>query len=484
MTFHDDPDLERRLRRIADDPQPPVPESVYRYAGEVARHRAGSRMHFSFRLGRGLSPLASAVGVIGAIVVAVLIAGLLLSARTDNAGRPSQSPTPTASLPPSYAPTPTPRPTPTTLPSATTMTTPGALSGWTGFSWKSGQKATDNWAGRVVAWRGGYVAANSGANPASSLWTSSDGETWTPVSSIPGPWFYVSAAPDGLVVLAIDYGARSAPDAAFPTSAPYSATVWTSSDGVNWRDAGTPDFGGLLISIAGTDSGLVATVMVSQGAGDQAASSAGVEFSTDGVHWTPETIESGLAWSNGPTVQSNGGRFFLMGGTTTGLARAAGMPRVVFASSATYSYVWWSDDGRTWIRSGGTISGFGQSIDFGRDGMLLNIDFGTTPGGVGMALSNDGGETWQPYDTFGPLGVAPCSGECSVQPDGVLGSNGTVFVAVKNGGKKAWLSYDGHTWSPIAWAGGDPSSASYNGFGGFTVLPRGVLLTGVYGAAK
>jgi hypothetical protein len=57
-------------------------------------------------------------------------------------------------------------------------------------------------------------------------------------------------------------------------------------------------------------------------------------------------------------------------------------------------------------------------------------------------------------------------------------------VAVKNGGKQAWLSYDGHAWTPIQWTGGDPFAAGYGGFGGFLVMPRGVLLAGAYGAAQ
>jgi hypothetical protein len=484
MTFHEDPDLEGRLRRIADQPQPPVPESVYRYAGEVARHKGGSRMRFSFRLGRGLSPLASAVGVIDAIAVAVLVAGLVLSVRT-NLAAPQSPPassaasigpvvTPSAGPTPSYFPTPTVRPTPTGGPVG--FTTPGVLTGWTGFSWKSGQNAGGNSVSRIIRWRGGYVATDS--EPGRSLWTSSDGETWTPVRSLPDAWIFVSAAPGGLVAIAMDYGSssESAPASESPSAASVSATVWTSTDGVVWDNAGKPNFSGTVGSVAGDQAGIVATVI--------STSSCMVEFSLDGLTWSPETVESTLDCNRGLTIQSSGSRIFLMGATTAGLTRTGGAPRIVLASTATYSYVWWSDDGRTWTRSGGFISGFGTSIDFGRDGMLLNTDFDSTPGGVGMALSSDGGKSWQPYDTFGPLGVAPCGGECSVQPDGVIGSNGTVFVAVQNGGKKAWLSYDGHTWSAIAWAGGDPSSASYNGFGGFTVLPRGVLLTGVYGAAK
>ncbi|MFI5258386.1 MAG: hypothetical protein ACHQ01_02070 [Candidatus Limnocylindrales bacterium] len=492
MTFHDDSDLERRLRRIAESPEPPVPDSVVRYAREVARRERRSGVRFSLQFGRGLLSVASAVGI---FVVAVIVAGLLLSARSNLAAPASPSPsgsaaatvgpiaTPTGTPAPSFEPTPTPVPTPTLI-STTGFTTPGVLGGWTGFSWASSQETRDNPVGRVIRWRGGYVATNHDSSPGNSLWISSDGQTWTPVTSIPGPWYYVASAPSGLVVISVDYGARSAPDQATPTPGPYAATVWTSTDGANWRNVGAPDFGGglTLTSIAGTASGLVATTFSSSS--DPTAVSGEIEFSTDGVHWTPETAAPALDWSRGVFVQSNAGRFFLMGGTTTPLAKAGDQPQIVLAATTQYSYVWWSDDGRTWARSGGTIYGYGQSIEFGRDGMLLTTDYEATPGGLGQAVSTDGGRTWQPDSNFGPLGQASCSGECSVGADGVIGGNGTYLIAVKNGGKKAWLSYDGQTWTPIAWAGGDPSAGSSNGFGGFTVLPRGVMLTGVYGAAK
>ncbi len=65
----------------------------------------------------------------------------------------------------------------------------------------------------------------------------------------------------------------------------------------------------------------------------------------------------------------------------------------------------------------------------------------------------------------------------------MIGANGTYFVAVTNGGKLAWLSYDGRRWTPIAWTGGDPTGTWYGG-DGFLVMPRGVLLANSYGAAS
>ena len=377
---------------------------------------------------------------------------------------------------------PTSTPTPTTPAAAPALTTTGLLTGWTGFSWAGGQAAGGNSIGKVIRWRGGYAAIDTTSNPGRALWTSPDGEIWTRVTALPPYWYELAASPAGLVVIVVDYGARSAPDQTFPTPAPYSATVWTSSDGVTWQDFGSPDVP-CLLSIAGTSAGIVATVAQPASTG-QCGGPDGVEFSSDGLHWTPEVVEPAVAWQAAPLVESDGNRFFLMGETTVALARSGDPAEFVLTSSMSRSYAWWSDDGVTWTRSGGTVGGNGSRIDFGRDGMIMTVDYsGFAPGGVGIAVSADGGKTWTPDSNFGPLGAVSCSGECSSAADGVIGGNGTYLVAVKTGGKQAWLSYDGVTWTPIAWSGGDPSSSSANGFGGFTVLPRGVLLTGVYGAA-
>ena len=68
-------------------------------------------------------------------------------------------------------------------------------------------------------------------------------------------------------------------------------------------------------------------------------------------------------------------------------------------------------------------------------------------------------------------------GECSQGPDGIIASNGVVFVAVKSDGR-TWTSYDGRTWVPTAGKSPTPD------LGTFLVLPRGVIVAGSYGAAK
>lgn len=502
MTFHDDPDLERRLRHIAEAPQPSVPGSVFEYAGEVTREKRGSKVRFSLGVsfGRGPVRLASAIGIAAALVVAVALASVLLSARSNQPGStPSMSPSSSASLSSSAVPVATPSassgPSETVGPSgtpaptmtATGFTSSGMLTGWKAFSWTKlaagnpilGDTTSVMGSGvtQVLKWRAGYVATGSifgNSDVASTgLWTSPDGGTWTPVTSIHETGVRVSVAPAGLIAIGVD-----------PITDALGST-WTSSNGSDWTNAGTPNFGGTLLSIAGTDTGIVATVSVTTGTGKFATGDYFVEYSTDGVTWSPETIDSGMTWNASapaPRVQSNAGRFFLLGSAASPVADAGAQPRMILAASvAPPSYVWWSDDGRTWTRSAGSFQATPQSIEFGRDGMLLNTRWDAVPGGTELARSTDGGKTWIPDGNFGPLGQVSCTGECGTGGDGVIGSNGTIFVAVKNAGKKAWLSYDGLNWTSITWNGGDPGVA---GLGSFLVMPRGVVLGNNYGAAN
>ena len=497
MTFNDDPedrDLERRIRSIADSPQPPVPGSVIRYAGEVTRHKRGSRKRFSpgFPSGRGPARLASVLGVAATLVVAVALAGVLISERSQQTGASSSSlpstsatgstkPTPSAAAvvvtqtPHESIPAGTPGPTLT----STNFETLGVATGWQGFSWTRLAANSPMLAGagisQVIKWQGGYAATgpNSGnlALPSVGVWLSPDGQTWTFALGIGQPTVMIAVAPVGLVAIGID--ASGTPQ-----------DLWTTSDGRTWSGStGVSNLPGSLVSIAGTSTGIVATVAVTTGSGKFAPTNYLVEFSTDGANWSPETIQPGLTWNAdapAPTVQSNAGKFFLLGSTTSPLAQVGGTG-IVFASSSAPSYIWLSDDGRTWTRSGGTFQAAPRRIDFARDGMLLETSWNAVPGGTELARSTDGGKTWAPDARFGPLGPTTCSVQCSTGPEGVIGSNGAVFVAVKNGGKQAWASFDGATWTPISWGGPDPATV---GLGSFVILPRGVLAGDLYGAAK
>jgi hypothetical protein len=362
-------------------------------------------------------------------------------------------------------------PTPTTSsgplpPAGPGLNTPGITSGWTDFTWR-GAPAGLAGMGQVLRWRGGYVATNASVGSsgiATLIWTSPDGQTWTQIKSIKNDEFMVSVAPAGLIALGFDASALGSPPLA----------VWASSDGVTWHNLGKPNLDGQVGSIAGTSSGIVAT-MGCPNSTCTSLPSQWVDFSTDGLHWTTQAA-GGVAFAQ--FVQTNGDHFYMMGMP----AATAGVPGFVLLGSkgGAQNQMWLSDDGRNWRVSGGGFAGDAAYIDFGRDGLLVHTSLNGTSGGVGQAYSTDGGMTWHDDTGFGPLGAVPCTfGACDVAPNGVIGSNGTTFVAVKKGGQAAWVSYDGRTWTAIPWTRGSPAYVD-----SFAVLPRGVLLNEAYGAGQ
>jgi hypothetical protein len=104
-----DPEIERRLRRMAA-PEPVVPESVYRYA--IAATQRNRRGRWPLFAGRSTSNLLARpiwlVGAALAVVVAVALAGLLVSVRWGAVGGPAAATSPAASATPTETPSPTP----------------------------------------------------------------------------------------------------------------------------------------------------------------------------------------------------------------------------------------------------------------------------------------------------------------------------------------------------------------------------------------
>ena len=418
----------------------------------------------------------SRVGRIRGLAVGLAAAGLVSGCGVAGA---SPSLPAVASVSPSAVSTSIEPSAPTPEPSAPSFTTPGITSDWTGFSWSqlpsNNPLVTADPGVQVLSWRGGYVTYGT-RNGAAFVWTSADGQTWIDVTAFAAPRVLMAVSPTGLVAVAGD------PSAAVP-----SETVWTSSDGVQWRNAGSPSGFAFVDSIAGTSAGLVATGHTLVGS-TIATSQYSVAFSTDGVNWTPVTVQAGITWDDaGPLVQSGEGRFWVMGGYTGGLSSSAAYrldalerPDARDGRSLLGSTVngkgglWWSEDGRTWTST--AIGSAGTELVFGRDGILAFSRQGI-PGYTSLARSTDGGKTWQGDNNFEPLGATVCGqGECSSGPDGVIGSNGMIFLAVKTNGK-AWVSYDGKTWTAVAW------NSSFPGYS-ILVLPRGVVAASAYGAAR
>jgi hypothetical protein len=409
-------------------------------------------------------PIGMALFACFVVVVAVL--GLRFSgqgsgtatASTYSTPIPSQStlrPSPSEVLSPSVHPG-------TSAPAL--FSTPGVVSNWKGFAWSqlpSGSALTTVDPGlQLVTWRGGYVLYGTTQGGAQAVvWVSADGTAWVQAAIPAAARILVAVSPSGLIAISGD-----------PTQASSTQAVWTSSDGLTWRNAGAPAGLGSIDSLAGTSRGLVVVGHVLEGSGKTATPRYGIEYSVDGSSWTPVTLGPGQIWNAdyAPLVQAGQDRFFLLaaqaGGAGTTGTQLSGV-------------VWWSDDGRTWTRSTGTIPDPGQVLDFGSAGILLHTRSPAVPGGEGLLLTRDGGKSWQADSSFGPLGAAVCGqGECSTQPDGVIASNAATFLALKSDGR-AWLSADGRAWNAIAWNGPRPDAGSV------LMLPRGVVVGDQYGAA-
>ena len=172
------------------------------------------------------------------------------------------------------------------------------------------------------------------------------------------------------------------------------------------------------------------------GTGKSAVLTYHVLFSTEGVNWSDVSAAAGISAVDGqlPRVQSGSGRFFLTG-VSGAAARRSAAEAVLVASASPHDVTLWSDDGRTWTKCGGAYTGLARKIDFGRDGLLMETDLGSVPGGTALARSSDGGKTWQVDANYGPLGAAECTGQCSAGADGQIVSNGTYFLAVKGDGE-------------------------------------------------
>jgi hypothetical protein len=256
-------------------------------------------------------------------------------------------------------------------------------------------------------------------------------------------------------------------DPSQPTTA---AEVWVSSDGVNWSDQGQSTDQAVPDSLAGTNTGFVLVEHTVSGAGKFATATTKIVASPDGVTWSPVTVQAGLDWAGdvSPVVVAANGRFFML--WYSGGAGASG--------KGLTGMIWWSDDGRSWTRSAGTISQAPMNVDVAANGLLVHTSTLTVGGGgAGLYTTRDGGKSWVPDPNFGPLGAAPCTGvQCASAPAGTIGSNGALMLAVGSSGQ-AWTSADGVTWASVSWGGPLPSA------GAMVVLPRGVLIGSKYGAA-
>jgi hypothetical protein len=226
---------------------------------------------------------------------------------------------------------------------------------WTPAAFGSGFDPTARWYNAVTAGGPGFVAVGSDFSggfpnvPAdSSIVTSGDGATWTPVAANPGfkaaTMGGVAAA--GAILVVVGSGSNGAPvvwtssdgrawprvtTSGLPTDAEIgdvttggpgvigvggeggNAASWTSTDGRSWHQA--PASGALsgarMLHVVATSHGVVAIGTVSDGSG-------AAWTSPDGTSWTKLDLGESFAGALVSTVGEIGGRTVVFGTTQAG----------------------------------------------------------------------------------------------------------------------------------------------------------------------
>jgi hypothetical protein len=338
------------------------------------------------------------------------------------------TPAPTSSQQPETSPTPVPSatPEPTALPSFTVATNltveplPRAPAGIR----------------QIVHWPGGYAAAavdTTSSQMGSTLWSSTDGLTWSPLRG--GLTDGAGASPlqlmlapcgAGLLVLGIDFA--GAPD----------ITASYTTDGSTWAASTIP--GGIALSqvtsVVGGDAGAVAT----------GGTSLAIE-TTDCVSW-----RSVAPPGNGPLraagVGTVGSRFVVTG--------FSGDPST---SAHVHAVSWWSDDLASWhaVRpKTAADQGFGAVVASNPSLLVAEMTYpGYTPGQRSWWATTDG-TAW--HQLSAPLGVYDDGAGPGSVAGWVTGIGGQVFDwgvprSAHAGTAEFWVTVNGRTWTQLAVAG-------------------------------
>lgn len=348
----------------------------------------------------------------------------------------------------------TPRPSPASAP-------------WIGLSWRRlAQDDPLTLVTSVVRSRVGYVAVGLIPRlPATPVWTSADGQQWSPIIFGATSTFWPAMAildvvdlPTGLVAVS-----EAAPHCDGPCSVTYVLPVvsWTSPDGRHWSPHLLPQQ--WFSSPAGV------APLVTSGPGGLLVASRGrssrLAMSADGVHWRmlPATVFPS--------------RFALeeLLGTPQGYVAVGSWPTSPSRSAAASL---WSPDGRSWMHvptllasAPTTEAGGGSAALFsGSDGAILAVRSGGPPGQAAVWQSADG-KGWRLLQN-GSFSSSAAPGPISraLQPTPRFAADGARIVAIGRGA--AWVSRDGRVWRALEEHGTVPDGLATQVF----VLPDGVLV--------
>ncbi len=367
--------------------------------------------------------------VAAAAVVVIAVVALTLRGGSVPPGGPSPSPSalptasasasPSASAGPSASASPTASPPASPAATSSPSTGPSAVpvTGWTGLSVRSLVDAPVE-VQTVIPWTRGYLAVGPAtASGPTRSWTSQDGRAWT---VLPASTFGLDSTDGSSVVSGVACGDGILVET---TDAGGVVTLWSTTDGTTWtptRDSGVE--AGQLASTGTTAvaAGESGTIAASPGlhvelttdcttwrrvdlpgpsrglVSDVAAFGGGfvaVGYSTDaqGLAVAPLAWLSadGSTWTAATVAERPGDGFGDVWAASGGLIAASSQPGLVPGLGS----LWTSADGRTWTRTTagplGTIAeGEGVGSDAGQyagDGQRL-IAYGTPDGGAGPAV--------------------------------------------------------------------------------------------------
>ena len=456
-----------------------------------------------------------------AIVVAVAAFGWIFLHGPIVSTSPTPTPGPTSSAPaPTMSPGPTPSPSPSPAPSPSAS--PQA-SGWTGLTWSDGEvpsSAAGIEIDGMVAWHGEYIGVggtgrSEESNGQGAFFSSTDGVRWTVVQTIdlrPDRHLNrVMVIGDRLLAI-VEIWSVDCPAGTVCPTPDFAPELWTSTDGSHWTTVVSPSWhdtwspGGLRWVVAG-DAGITAVgyeAQVREMGQPLPAAIPLVVHSDDGVTWEKADLTQGFSHAVFRDAVAFSGGFVIVGRdgvpdpTTEVVDPANPLPLGVGRPAA-----WVSADGIHWTVAtvdgieieGGELS----RVVVGADG-LFAIGAGSPSAGDATPsgwTSNDGA-TWHVVGRLGSElpAVDQASSQVPVFGDTVLASDGRHIVildreAPGSDAMAAWVSTDGATWVPLAFAGSTslPKIGYYQTGGsqgmyltGATVLSDRIVVSG-YGDA-
>lgn len=425
-----DLDLESRLHRISQNPEPQVSGRVSRYVQSVASGAEDSAEPARSKLRPLAGPrilrmpkLVAVTGLAAALVLA--IAGTLLIATL----RPN-------------------------APAAT----PRYSDLWSALEWHDitatafpalSQPGSEGIGfGAVVAWKGRLFAETR-----EQLWSSTDGQTWHPVAGAPAT-VNLLATKDWLLGIGLQ-----CPVAVSLTCAS-ADSVWYSADGVAWKSVQAPFSEDLVVGSAANNTGAVVLASPYTDNSDPGLIPATPYASTDGATWAKATVPADMAGAVMATVTSTRAGFVISGfvadpagNVEWGGANASGQ-----FSIKGFERYWFSVDGLAWstydpgpaVGQGGFGSVYGGSLGdamsyslHSADGLHWTRDeTDLSPHMSGMVqFSSDGSEIliqgegpifwaslgdgrWQRLQNGGDVGSLPRGGQSWVVPGGVIYDGG------------------------------------------------------------